>query len=171
VTMNDSRSLRLPALLSIGVALVVAGAALFLVSRASSGNPTFQDRARAVADGLRCPSCQDLAVADSPSRIAGQMRGEIARRLRAGQSEEEIRQFFVARYGQWILLSPGTGGLGFVAWVAPAVGLAGGIVVVWSLLRRRRRGEEALDARHEDAPTDAERARIARELAAMEEPG
>lgn len=148
--------------LLVAAVVVVAGAAA-LVSRSDPAPASVSERATAVASGLRCPVCQNLSVADSPSALAGEMRREIERRLRAGQSEDEARDYFVDRYGQWVLLEPLRTGLNVFAWVFPVAALLGGAGLWWALVRRR--------ARPGDAPelAEADRRRIERELEALGE--
>jgi cytochrome c-type biogenesis protein CcmH len=161
---------RLAPALSVAAAVVLAGVALGVgLARGGSQPATLQDRVQAVASGLRCPVCQNLSVADSPSELARQMRAEIATRLGAGQSPDQVRQFFVSRYGRWILLSPSGSGLGLVAWAAPAAALLVGGLLLAFILRRRPRGGAATS---DDEPplTEAERERVRREVEAIEEP-
>jgi cytochrome c-type biogenesis protein CcmH len=89
-----------------------------------------------VASQLRCVVCQNLSVADSPSEMAGQMRAIVRERLLAGDSPEQIRQYFVERYGEFILLSPRRSGFTLLVWILPIVGVIAGLVVVALLLRR-----------------------------------
>jgi cytochrome c-type biogenesis protein CcmH len=118
-------------------AIVASTVALVVVAtRHGPGPRTLQQRVRAVASTLRCPVCQDLSVADSPSGLARQMRGQIASDLRAGQSPAEIRAEFVRAYGEWILLSPPAHGLNLLVWVVPAVVLLVGAGVVMAVVRR-----------------------------------
>lgn len=147
--------------------LAAAALVVVLASVLATGGrdtPTLDDRVRDVASGLRCPVCQNLSVADSPSALAGEMRAEIAERLAAGSTPEEVEAFFVERYGEWVLLAPTREGLNLVPWLVPLVGLLLGLAVWGLLIRRRpqRAGEE---------PTPAERERIRSELDALEEPG
>jgi cytochrome c-type biogenesis protein CcmH/NrfF len=135
------------AAVALGAAVLVAAVALVVVAvRGPSRPPTVSERVRSVAEELRCPECQNLSVADSPSGIAQEMRQEIARRLRLGQTAGQIDDFFVARYGRWILLTPDAGGIGLLAWLAPALAVAVGGGLAWTVLRRRRRGGDPTGA-------------------------
>lgn len=147
------------------VAVAVAatlGATAIVASRDASDPGSLEQRAEEIATGLRCPVCQNLSVADSPSRLAGEIRQQIREMLRAGRTSEQIRRHFVDAYGEWVLLTPPTGGIGVIARLGPAAALVGGAVLVTAVFRRRRRMSS-------EGPTPADRARIARELAAFEE--
>jgi cytochrome c-type biogenesis protein CcmH len=152
---------RRTALLLAGAVVVVAAAAL-LAPSPDEGPRTTDDRVQGVASGLRCPVCSNLSVADSPSRLAGEMREEIAARARAGQTDEQIRAFFVERYGEWILLEPTRRGLNLLPWAIPVAGVVIGLGVWFALVRRRPRGEDT-------AVSDTDRSRIERALASLEE--
>jgi cytochrome c-type biogenesis protein CcmH len=142
--------------------LAVLGVVIGLAA-ADQGETTLEARTLAVASELRCPVCQNLSVADSPSRLAQQMRATIQGQLRSGWSPDQVRDYFVARYGEWILLEPRASGLGLLPWVAPPAALAVGALAVGVLLRRRRQ-EPVQEV------TEADREAIARELASFEEP-
>jgi cytochrome c-type biogenesis protein CcmH len=166
--------------LVLGVALAVAAVALVVVATRGPSRPaTLQERVRVVAEELRCPECQNLSVADSPSGIAREMRVEIARRLRLGQTPSQIDDFFVGRYGRWILLTPDAGGIGLFAWLAPALAIAAGGGLAFTVVRRRRRSASPVDdeaavadtgeSSEEPRLTGEERDRIQREIAQLEE--
>ena len=89
-----------------------------------------------VAGGLLCVVCQNLSVADSPSEMARQMRAIVRERLEAGESPGEVVQYFVDRYGEWILLSPRRSGFNLLVWAAPLVAVAVGLAIVSVLVRR-----------------------------------
>jgi cytochrome c-type biogenesis protein CcmH len=95
-----------------------------------------------VASELRCVVCQSLSVADSPSETANQMRGIIRERLAAGDSPEQVRAYFVTKYGNWILLSPPKSGFTLLVWVVPFVALAIGLVLVAVTVRRWSRAPQ-----------------------------
>jgi cytochrome c-type biogenesis protein CcmH/NrfF len=83
------------------------------------------DPVRAVADGLRCPTCQGESVAESSSPIAASMRQVIADQLAEGRSPAEIRHWFVQRYGDEVLAQPPLGGATWALWVIPVLALLG----------------------------------------------
>jgi cytochrome c-type biogenesis protein CcmH len=120
----------------LAAAISIVALAALIASGGSDGNQTLDERVHEIGAGLRCPVCLNLSVADSPSKLAGEMRTEIAAQLRAGRTPEQIRAFFIDRYGAWILLSPPPHGLNLVPWAVPIVGLLAG-VALWVVLVRR----------------------------------
>jgi cytochrome c-type biogenesis protein CcmH len=89
-----------------------------------------------IAKELRCVVCQNLSVADSPSEMAQQMRGVVREQLEAGKTPEEIKDFFVSKYGEWVLLTPKTQGFSLLVWLLPFVVLAVGLALGFWLVRR-----------------------------------
>jgi cytochrome c-type biogenesis protein CcmH len=151
--------------LAAAAATVALGLVIATI-RGPSAPPSFSARVQEVAAGLRCVACQNLSVADSPSRMAAAMRSRIRAELRSRRTPDQIRAFFVSKYGPWILLSPRASGVGWVVWIAPPLALVlGGGVLLWALLRRAR-GDASDDGR----VTPVERTRIRHDLAALEEP-
>ncbi len=90
-----------------------------------SAAPVDEDTVNEIAAQLRCVVCQSLSVADSPSETASQMRGVIRERLAAGETPEQIKAYFVEKYGVWILLAPPRQGFSLLVWVVPFAGLLG----------------------------------------------
>jgi cytochrome c-type biogenesis protein CcmH len=161
---------RSPAVL-IGAVLVAAVALAVVALRPHAEPATLQDRVRAVASTLRCPVCQDLSVADSPSGLAAQIRGRIATELRAGRTPEQVKAEFVGAYGDWILLSPPRHGLNLLIWLVPALLMMAGIGLVVAVVRRWTFGSsEASGEGPEGAISPADRRLLRRALAAEEEP-
>ena len=149
-------------------AVVVVGLAALFARSGSNGTEPIADRTYEIAAGLRCPVCLNLSVADSPSRLAGEMRTDIEARIRAGESPAQIRASFVDRYGEWILLEPPRRGLNLIPWAVPIVALIAGFGVWVALVRRRDASRSSIAERE---PTYAEREEIDRELAHLQEPG
>ena len=118
-----------------------------------------------VASQLRCVVCQSLSVADSPSETANQMRAIIRERLAAGDNPEQVRAYFVEKYGDWILLSPPKSGFTLLVWVIPFVGLGIGLVLVAVVVRRWSR---TLPAAAPSQLDPAVRERIRREMSEMD---
>ncbi|MBI4608807.1 MAG: cytochrome c-type biogenesis protein CcmH [Candidatus Rokubacteria bacterium] len=132
------------------------------------------EQVRSIAAQLRCPVCQNLSVADSPSEMAREMRDVIREQLRAGKTPEEIKAYFLSKYGDWILLSPRPRGLSLLVWIGPFAAAAVGIAVAVRAVRRwtRRSGVrerpapdpallervrwEAFDAHADAGPKDPE---------------
>lgn len=118
---------------------VVVAAALGFASRSERTNASPAARAERMAKELRCPVCQGLSVGDSPSSTARAMVADIRSRIEAGDSDAEIRQAFVNRYGEWILLRPRQSGLGALVWILPIAALVvaiGGLVLAFRRWKR-----------------------------------
>lgn len=119
--------------------LLVGMAAAGLARAAAPTDPaSHAEHIEEIAATLRCPTCQGLSVADSPSKVANSMRDIIAEQLAAGQTPEEIQAWFVDRYGEWILLTPPPSGLGLAVWLVPVVALAAGVTAAVAAARRGR---------------------------------
>ena len=148
------------------MAAVVAFAVLGAVPgfAATPSRSVDEQTVHAVASQLRCVVCQNLSVADSPSETAQQMRALVRERLAAGDTPDQVMQYFVDKYGDWILLAPRRSGFTLLVWLAPAVAVALGLIVVGVLLRRwTGRARRSPDVTPVDA---AMRDRIQRELEA-----
>ncbi|MCI0436973.1 MAG: cytochrome c-type biogenesis protein CcmH, partial [Gemmatimonadetes bacterium] len=91
---------------------------------------------RQIASELRCVVCQGLSLQDSPSELAQEMRGVIREKLEEGLTAEQVKQYFVARYGEFILLEPEPAGFNLAVYLLPAMALVGGAVVVLVAIRR-----------------------------------
>jgi cytochrome c-type biogenesis protein CcmH len=107
-----------------------------VASRGASADTALEALTRSVAAQLRCPVCQGLSLADSPSELALEMKDVVREQLAAGRTPDDVKSYFVAKYGEWILLEPPRRGVNLLAYLLPAVALAGGLGVVWLALRR-----------------------------------
>lgn len=103
-----------------------------------SGTPTDAERARGIAQELRCPDCESLSAADSQTASARAIRRDIRQRVAEGQSDATIRRAYVDRYGESILLDPQRGGFGLVVWGLPLLVLVGGAIGLFFAFRRWR---------------------------------
>jgi cytochrome c-type biogenesis protein CcmH len=121
----------------VAVALVVAG--FGLAQAASPDRPaTLQERVDAVSATIRCPTCQGLSIQDSPSVLAAGSRQIVEQQLRDGRTPDQVRQYFVDRYGPAAVLSPDPNGAGLLAWLLPVAALPLGGWLGWRRLRRRQ---------------------------------
>lgn len=114
---------------------------------ASPEDITLDPRVNAIAKELRCPICQGLSVADSPTDLATQMRSLIAEKLEAGESPQAIKAYFASKYGDWILLKPKREGFTWLVWLLPVAGLivGGGVIVLFTRRSMKRAESEGDD--------------------------
>ena len=120
------------------LALAVVAAAALAIGARGGGAPTDAERAHAIATSIRCPTCRSQSMADSDAPAAKAGREEILRRVKAGQSDAEIRAYFVGRYGESILLAPPRNGLSGLVWVLPVLAIAAAAVGLALAFRRWR---------------------------------
>lgn len=102
-------------------------------------DPDLQQRYYELTHELRCVQCQNESIADSTVSLAGDLRLQVHDQLLAGRSDEDIRSFMVARYGDFILLRPRVNWRNAWLWAAPALLLIAGGVVALRVLRQRSR--------------------------------
>lgn len=107
--------------LSWALVIIIVVAGLFYGSFDDPGPQTDAERVSALAATIRCPQCTGQSVAESNVAIAREIRADIRRRVDAGESDDQIRAAYVARYDQSILLTPESGGLAGLIWVVPVV--------------------------------------------------
>jgi cytochrome c-type biogenesis protein CcmH len=129
---------------------LIAGVAL------AQADPALDKRVAGLAHELRCLVCQNQTLAESNAALAVDLRNQIREQLQAGASEQDVIDFMVARYGDFVLYRPPFKATTLALWLGPFLLLALGIaVLVRRLLRRRVPGAQL---------SDAERARAARLL-------
>jgi len=107
-----------------------------LVALAVPSTQEMDKKAVAIANALRCPVCRGIPISESPSDLAKEMMQVIRQKLSEGSSEQEILDYFVDRYGEWILLEPKAKGINWILWLLPVVLLAGGAVGIGFLISR-----------------------------------
>ena len=126
------------AVLALGL-VGVAHAAIDTYEFAKDGD---RERFRELTKELRCPKCQNQDIADSNAPIATDLRREIFRMLGEGKDNQQILDFMVARYGDFVLYKPALTGKTAVLWFGPLALLVGGLVVIGVIVGRRRRTEQ-----------------------------
>ena len=134
--------------------VIAASMALLFTTRAAAqqvpkgsaaAESTLDARTRSVAAQLRCPVCQGLSLQDSPSELAQQMRDVVRQQLAEGKTETDVKNFFVARYGEWILMQPTAHGFNWLVYLLPVLALAAGGAVVMLAVRRWTSGADPSD--------------------------
>lgn len=101
-------------------------------------DPKLERRAREISAGLRCMVCQNESIDDSNAELARDLRILVRERLSAGDTDKEVRDFVVARYGEFVLLKPRLSGNTLLLWGFPIVILLiGGGTLLFSLSRRK----------------------------------
>ncbi len=124
------------------LALVAVFALLAVACQGSSVEPSQEERAQALNKELMCPVCPSETIDQSQVELAKQMRAIVRERLEDGESEQEIKDFFVDRYGDNVLAAPPARGFNIVVWVVAGLVLPiAAISLVLALRVMRRRGE------------------------------
>ena len=145
----------------IALAFAVALTAPTLVSAVEPGerlaDPALEARARALSQELRCMVCQNQSIDDSEASLAHDLRVLVRERLKAGDSDQQVLDFLVARYGEFVLLRPPLSWHTAMLWSLPPAFLLVGAVAI-AFLTRRRRGLPSQDS----AAADLSAAEVAR---------
>jgi cytochrome c-type biogenesis protein CcmH len=111
-------------------------------------DPALERRARDISAGLRCLVCQNQSIDDSDAPLAKDLRVLVRERLKAGDSDQEVQNFIVRRYGEFVLLKPTFGAHTALLWLGPVLLLAAGAVGLLIALRR--------NGKHPPAPLSPE---------------
>ena len=119
--------------------LTLTGVAHAAIDTYEFANDAERDRFRELTKELRCPKCQNQDIADSNAPIATDLRREIYRMLGEGKDNQQILDFMVARYGDFVLYKPALTSKTAVLWFGPLALLVGGLVVIGVIVGRRRR--------------------------------
>ena len=142
------------------IMLVVLAAALIIGSW-PSGTPSVEQRSRALAATIKCPSCESQSVADSDTPAAHAIRDTITARLRQGQSTDQIRDYVVSRYGEGILLEPSSSGIGALVFIIPVVAVVVAVAAIAVRFRHWRSADSVSVSADDRALVDAARDRPA----------
>lgn len=120
---------------ALGAVLALAALAFVFVLGPEGPESTPAERADALARELRCPDCQGLSVADSPTSSAREIRRQLAELVAGGASDQDVRDHFVDRYGDWILLAPSSP----LPWILPLAMVSAATVAMVIWLARQAR--------------------------------
>lgn len=114
-------------------------------------DPALEARARAISENLRCLVCQNESIDDSNADLAREIRILVRERLTAGDTDDQVVQYLVDRYGEYVLLKPRFAPHTLILWVAaPSILIIGGIVLVLYARRRRPAAELGADLTAEE---------------------
>lgn len=122
------------------VILIVGGAWIscaLAIDTTQLPDPALQARYEALTHELRCMQCQNQSIADSPVSLAADLRREVAEQLAAGRSDDDVREYMAARYGDFILFRPRMSARTAWLWSLPGLLLIGGAIVAWRIVRQR----------------------------------
>jgi cytochrome c-type biogenesis protein CcmH len=136
--------------------LIAISFVLLIVAFAASGaravqpdeimsDPAKESRARDLSRELRCMVCQNQSIDDSEAPLARDLRLLVRERIAAGDSDTQVIDFLVARYGEFVLLKPRLKPHTLLLWLLPPLALAGGGFALWMHSRRRSKTEAAED--------------------------
>jgi cytochrome c-type biogenesis protein CcmH len=120
-------------------------------------NPTLEARARLLSKELRCMVCQNQSIDDSEAPLAHDLRVLVRERLKAGDSDTQVMDFLVARYGEFVLLRPPLSWHTAALWCLPPAALVIGMTMILAVIRRRRTASPAQEGAN---LTPAEEARL-----------
>jgi cytochrome c-type biogenesis protein CcmH len=133
------RSMTRRVIIAMALLGVVAGVSPGQGSGIQAGPPgdsPLEARTREVAAQLRCPVCQGNSIQDSPSELALEMKGVVREQLQSGKSPDEVKRYFVDKYGEWILLEPKAEGFNLLVYLLPVLGIAVGVLVIWRAVKK-----------------------------------
>jgi cytochrome c-type biogenesis protein CcmH len=119
----------------LGLLLVAATSPLRVHAQPALGVDV-EAATRQLASEMRCPVCQGVSIQDSPTELAQEMKGVIRQKLEEGRTPQEVKDFFVERYGEWILLQPEARGFNLLVYILPVIGLLIGGGFVFTTVRR-----------------------------------
>ncbi|RYE48263.1 MAG: cytochrome c-type biogenesis protein CcmH [Hyphomicrobiales bacterium] len=146
------------ALIALMLLVLLSAPALAVRPDEVLADPVLETRARAISEGLRCLVCQNQSIDDSDADLAHDLRVLVRERLTAGDSDQQVRDYLVARYGEYVLLNPVMAPHTVLLWIAaPAVLVIGGIVVFIGARRKRAAGQTALTEDEAKALEELER--------------
>ncbi len=128
--------------LALALLLLLGGAAWAKEAAPAAADPALELRVMAIAAELRCLVCQNQTIAESDADLAKDLRNQIREKLQQGQSERDIVDYMVARYGDFVLWRPPFKPITLLLWLGPVLLLAAGLLALLYLLARQRDARE-----------------------------
>jgi cytochrome c-type biogenesis protein CcmH len=125
-------------LLALLFGCMLAASALAKEAAPAAADPVLEKRVSALAEDLRCLVCQTQTIADSHAELAIDLKNQIREKLKAGENEEKIKEYMVARYGDFVLYRPPVKTATLPLWIGPFVVLLGALGGLFYYIRRRR---------------------------------
>ncbi|MDQ3696619.1 MAG: cytochrome c-type biogenesis protein CcmH [Gemmatimonadota bacterium] len=126
-------------------------------SRQAANDPALERAIKEVSAQLRCPVCQGLSLQDSPSGLAQEMKDVVRDQLASGRTPDEVKAYFVSKYGEWVLLEPKPRGINIAVYTLPFLLLvAGAAVIAFSVRRWTRAPASAAEPMSADTFDDEE---------------
>lgn len=125
--------------------------AVFVEDRLS--DPVLEHRAREISEGIRCLVCQNQSIMDSNADLAKDLRSIVRERVAAGDSDDDVRNYLVSRYGDWVLLNPPFRLKTALLWISPLLLLLVGAIFMWRFMRSR---SDTMSSAEEPQPLTAE---------------
>ena len=122
----------------LALALAYASCAWAIDREAAFDDPVLNERYRSLTREIRCPKCLNESIADSDAPVAADLRREVRRLIGEGASDEDVKNFLSARYGEFILYRPRLNQTTWALWAGPFVFLLIGAIVFWRILQTRR---------------------------------
>lgn len=132
--------------------LMLAGAAFAVEPDEILDDPVLEERARELSKGIRCLVCRNESIDESNAELARDLRLLVRERLVEGDSDDEVIDYLVSRFGEYVLLAPRADGVNLLLWWAAPVLFLGGLGIAGVYLRGRRENpvpEELSDAEKE----------------------
>ena len=142
---------RMPARKFLSALLLLLTLCMLLASGANAvqpdevlPDPALEARARAISEGLRCLVCQNQSIDNSDAPLAKDLRLLVRERLKQGDSDQEVVDFIVARYGEFVLLKPKFSPHTLLLWLATPAVFAAALLLIWLAYRRRQSAAQAV---------------------------
>lgn len=136
-SIRDSGGIPSPVRMAVAAALALA--ALATACSSVEDVPPLERRSQELNKAIMCPVCPGESIDQSQNPLASQMRNIVADKMEQGWTEDQIKDFFVERYGPSVLLEPPRNGFNLLVWVLPPVGGLGAIIAAYLVLRMMRR--------------------------------